>query len=165
VAQVQAQFTHDLFGQGAQFAILQAQADANDAATFQGLLTQLAAQGLDGTAFQMLAASGDIQTAQELLSGGLIDAFEQAIAAQQGAVGSLGSFVGQEAFGTAVREQTAALYTIGRSLESQEAGFTKMVAAVEGVKQSTKDGAYTGTYRGAKDALEGRDARTAAGRR
>jgi len=164
VAAVRSAFTHDLFGNGLQGFFLQAEADTNDAATFQKVLQELKAMGLDGPAFERLAASGDLATAQELLASGLIDEFEKAIVGREAQLSSLGAVVGQE-LGMAIREQTATLYTLDRSLESQEAALVKLTAAVEGVKADIKDGAYTGTYRGAKDALDGRDARTAAGRR
>jgi len=161
---VRSAFTHDLFGNGLQGFFLQAEADTNDAATFQKVLQELKAMGLDGPAFEQLAASGDLATAQELLASGLIDEFEQAIAGREAQLSSLGAVVGQE-LGMAIREQTATLYTLDRQLEAQETALRKLTEAVEGIKEPIYNGAYTGTYRGTKDANEGRDARTAAGRR
>jgi len=175
VEQVRANFTHDLFGNGLEGFFLQAGADTNDASAFDAVLAQLAAMGLDGAAFQALAASGDLATAQELAASGLIDAFEQAIAARESALSALGGNAGDQAFGEQLRINNEQVMLQNRLIGQTETTMQGLQASVDRQEKLLKDLAglpdkvgkqsYRGTYGGAKDALSGRDAAVAAGSR
>ena len=173
--QVASNFRHDLFGKGLQGVFLQAEADTNDATAFQAVLQQLAAMGLDGEAFKALAASGDLGTAQELAASGMIDAFEAAIGRREGATGGLGGFAGDQAFGKAINDNAAQIAaqsllitdtrtTMALTQQSVDR-LEKTIKQMAGLKGDLQDGAYKGTYRGAWDALQGRNAQVAAGSR
>ena len=92
-AQVAGSFNNDLYGSGLAGAMLQLQADANDSRDMNRILGQLAKIGLDGAAFESLATSRDITTANQLLAGGAgqVAAFEAAFGARAAAQQRLGA--------------------------------------------------------------------------
>lgn len=86
-------FDGDIFGNGLAGMRLQLEADRNDANAMRKALKQAQGKGLDGALFQALAASGDLNTAQQMagLSRREIREYEQLYAQRATAQNRLGA--------------------------------------------------------------------------
>lgn len=163
--QVKSQFTHDLFGNGLAGVFLQAGADTNDATMFTQVLAQLAAMGLDGAAYQALATSGDLATAQELLATRAIDAFENAINSRLSALNALGVQVGNQAYGAqvaatelALRQQTTLVGHTQETVAKLQASVDRLekdLAKLANMGEDVRKGTQAGARQGVKEGLAG----------
>lgn len=165
VEQAQSQFRHDIFGQGAQGAITQLQADANDANAFNQVLQQLQQLGLDGPALQALMASGDLNTAQQLAAGGtgLVDLFEQSFAGRESALSGLGDTVGA-VLQPGIDAQLDAIANQNTLISGTQQTMTDLQVEVRGLRKELRDladankegsrqGSRQGTREGIKEAF------------
>jgi TP901 family phage tail tape measure protein len=161
-SQVAGNFSSDLFGNGLAGFFSTAAKDTQQSSMFQDVLQQLSAMGLDGPAFEALAASGDVKTAIQLLNSGAIDSFESAYAARSNALTSLGQFAGDTVFGQQIADNTAQIAAQNTLIQTTQATMDKLQAAVDRqeavlrdlaglprhIRDSTHDGAYWGTKEG-----------------
>lgn len=175
-SQVQGHFSADAFGNGLSGFFQTTGQNTAQASMFQDVLQQLKAMGLDGPAFEALAASGDIKTAVQLLNSGMINQFEESWTAQTNALSSLGGFVGDTVFGQQIAAQNvlitdnnaaianqnvliAATQTTMANLQAavdrQEAALSRLAGLDGNVQTGARRGTYDGAYDGVKDALRG----------
>lgn len=159
-ASVAGNFNNDVFGKGLDAAMLQLSADTNDASAFEGLLRSLSGSGLNGAAFQALAGSGDLNTAQQLATGGQasIDAFESAYAARSAAQSSVGSFAAGEQFGAQLQAQTIEFQKLSAAAVRQANAADLQATVVRQLEQrlsmlegAVERGAEKGTRAGNSD--------------
>ena len=122
--------------------------------------------GFDGEAFKSLAASGDLNTLQQLVAGGpaAIAALEAAFNARASAQNTGASLAGEVAFGALQRELELKVQRIESALlrmtTTQENLQEKLVSKVErSVHKGTREGAAKGTREGMKDAAKGANQR------
>jgi hypothetical protein len=163
VDQVKGNFNNNAFGtdQGLAGFFAQTTTDTVRANAFSQTLAQLKAMGLSGDAYQQLAQSGDLNTAQQLLSGGsgTIAQFIAAIANKNTALNGLGDTAAQGLFGTTVDKQQALVASLQASVDRQEQVLRDLAGLISNVgtnlPRAAKKGAYDGTYEGVKDAMKG----------
>lgn len=162
---------HDPFGNGLAGLQAQTDADTNDANAMLTALRALVSKGLDpnGALFQQLAASGDVNTAQQLaaLTNQGVLAEQARFQGAQSSSGAVGQFAGTETFGLAVRQQaiatneqrdaTKALNQTVRGLNQQ---VTHLKNEISHIKQHVSDGASEGSNKGVRDGMNDRDAKT-----
>ena len=144
---------HDPFGNGLAGLHAQVEADSNDARAMLTALQTLVRNGLDpkGALFQALAASGDVNTAQQMaaLSSQQLFAEQQAFTDRGALTGQVGQFAGTQAFGTAIAAQTKAVEEFRAEVRNLHQTIHKLEAAVErGAHKGTKAGAHEGTQAG-----------------
>lgn len=170
VSQVTGNFDHSGFNtdQGLAGFFAQTTTDTVRANAFTSVLQQLSNMGLSGDAFQQLAESGDLLTAQQLLAGGsgAIAQFVQAIANKNTALGGLGDTASMGLFGLTVDRQNALITKTEETMSrlqvmvDRQEGVMKNLSAVlqnlgTNMPKWTEQGSYDGTYHGVKDAIKG----------
>jgi hypothetical protein len=115
-------FNNDPFGGGASGLMLQLKADTNDARAMTAALRTLKRKHISSGLAAALAASGDLDTAQQLakMSGGKINQFDAAFAARAQAQQTLGNTAANVAFGTQMRRLNQVLSHLDRRIEGIE---------------------------------------------
>jgi TP901 family phage tail tape measure protein len=144
---VAATFRHDPFGMGSEGLLTQLKADKNDARKMHQALRKAKHKGLDGGLFAALAASGDLDTAQQLaaMSPQEIHKYEQAWKARQKATANLGQFAGNTMFGAAIKRQTQVLNHLDHQITHLQHAIDHLGGHVkQGAKEGTRDGAAQG---------------------
>jgi TP901 family phage tail tape measure protein len=136
-------FQHDAFGGSAADSMLQLRADRNDAREARKDLRRARRHGLDGPLAQLLAQSGNTALIDEV--GGMnrreIRHYEQLVRQRNRATRGLGQDAAQQAYGRQIREQTAELRHLRRSVNNLNAELKQMGDRVErGAQRGTHDG-------------------------
>jgi TP901 family phage tail tape measure protein len=115
-------FNNDPFGGGASGLMLQLKADANDARGMTKDLRILKRKGISSGLAAALAASGDLDTANQLaqMSRGKINQFDAAYASRAQAQRTLGNTAANVAFGKQIRHLSTVLSHLDRRIEGIE---------------------------------------------
>lgn len=161
---------HDPFGHGLAGFEAQNAADAADSAAMLAALQQLVRNGLDpkGALFQALAASGDVNTAQQMaaLTSSQLFAEQASFNQTHTLAGQVGQFVGQAAFGDLVKAQTKVTDHLDNVVHHLHQAVKELTAEVKHMGKNVKDGAQEGSAAGAeagtKAGNNGRNSRIAA---
>jgi hypothetical protein len=155
---VAATFRHDPFGMGTEGLLTQLRADRNDAKKMHQALRKAKAKGLDGGLFKALAASGDLETAQQLanMTPAQIHKYEVLWHQRQKATASLGDYAGQQVFGQQIKKQNHILNRLDHRLHHLENVISHLGHHVE-------HGARKGTHDGARDGMREQGRRAAHG--
>jgi hypothetical protein len=130
-------FAHDIFGKGLAGAMLQLQADKNDANSMTKSLKLTHKLGLKGKAFQALAASGDLTTAKELDTRKEVKQFQAEFDARNHATAAEANFAGNAAF--------------GKHMERQNRTLDRLDKRLAGLEHAVERGSFRGTQRGNDD--------------
>lgn len=132
-------FDHDPFGNGLAGLDLQLSADRNDAQAMKRALNKAKKKALDGGLFAALAASGDLNTAQQLagLSKGQIRAREKLFSQTNAAQNSLGQFAANEKFGDAMKDSAKAIRELRHEIKGLKNHIGKNVE--DGARRGTAD--------------------------
>ncbi|MDP9223858.1 MAG: hypothetical protein M3P18_08380, partial [Actinomycetota bacterium] len=115
-------------------------------------------KGLDGGLFAALAASGDLDTAQQLagMSRSEIHKYEVAWKQRQSETASLGQFAGNSMFGDAIKKQNHVLNHLDHQIHHLENVISHLGHHVqEGAKKGTHDGARDGMREQGRRAAHG----------
>jgi hypothetical protein len=155
---VAATFQHDPFGMGTEGLLTQLRADRNDARKMHQALRKAKDKGLDGGLFKALAASGDLETAQQLanMTPAQIHKYEVLWHQRQKATGSLGQYAGQQVFGAEIHGVRRELHHLNKQLHHLEHAIHQLGPRVE-------HGARKGTHDGARDGMREQGRRAAHG--
>jgi TP901 family phage tail tape measure protein len=140
-------FKHDPFGGGAENLLTQLRADRNDARKMHQALRKAKDKGLDGGLFKALAASGDLETAQQLanMTPAQIHQYEVAWKQRNKAAGSLGQYAGQQVFGQEIKHVRTELHHLNKELHHLRQEIHHLGPRVEhGARKGTHDGARDG---------------------
>jgi hypothetical protein len=144
-------FRNDAFGNGLAGFDAQVGADTNDARAMTAALRVLVKHGLDpqGALFRDLAASGDLNTAQQLaaLSATQLNARERSYGERDRVTAAEGAFAGDKQFNEAIRAQTKATEKLERRLEHLQ----DAIRDLKHLPKHVEDGARAGTQAGAED--------------
>jgi TP901 family phage tail tape measure protein len=155
---VAATFQHDPFGMGTEGLLTQLRADRNDARKMHQALRKAKAKGLDGGLFKALAASGDLETAQQLanMTPAQIHKYEVLWHQRQKATASLGQYAGQQVFGAEIHGVKRELHHLNKELHHLRQEIHHLGPRVE-------HGARKGTHDGARDGMREQGRRAAHG--
>lgn len=161
---------HDPFGNGLAGLDAQVEADTGDIDAMTAALATLVNNGLDpkSALYQQLAASMDVNTAQQLAALSAGDLASRATRFQHRAdeAAVLGGTVAGQEFNEAVRDQTKATRELRETLKDLRAEIREMGDHVKaGAHSGTKEGAKDvgdNVFSAVKDANEGRQRRTTA---
>jgi TP901 family phage tail tape measure protein len=167
-ATVAASFRHDIFGGGASGLLTQLRADTNDASAMNKALHRAKAKGLSGGLFKAVAASGDLETAQQLagMSRAEIRQYERAYRRRQRETSQLGDYAGNQVFGEAIHGVKKELAHLNHTIKHLENVIEHLPGHVEhGAHKGTKEGARDGTREGARDGMREQGRRAAHGAR
>lgn len=128
-SEVAGSFDHDPFGNGVAGLDLQLKADRNDARAMKQALIQARKKGLDGGLFAALAASGDLNTAQQMagLSRKEIEQRERLWRQTQRAQNNLGEFAANKRFGETLRDSNKAVRELRQELRELRRKLPKSV--------------------------------------
>jgi hypothetical protein len=139
---------HDPFGNGLAGLDAQVEADTGDIDAMTAALATLVKNGLDpkSALYQQLAASMDVNTAQQLAALSAADLASRATRFQHRAddAAALGGTVAGQEFNEAVRDQTKATRELRETMKDLRAEIREMGERV-------KEGAHSGTKEGTKD--------------
>ncbi len=141
---------NDIFGNGVSGLSLQLRADANDNQAMLRALRRARRKGLDGGLFRQLAASGDLQTAQQLshLSRRRIAQLERQFADRNTAQRQLGDFASNKIYGQLIRAQTHDVNGMRHDIRQ----LRRVIERQEGLlEHAVRRGTYDGTRDGHKD--------------
>jgi TP901 family phage tail tape measure protein len=155
---VAATFRHDPFGMGTEGLLTQLRADRNDARKMHQALRKAKKKGLDGGPFAALAASGDLETAQQLaqMTPAEIHKYEVLWHQRQKATHTLGQFAGHTMFGDQIKKQNHVLNHLDHQIHHLENVISHLGHHVE-------HGARKGTHDGARDGMREQGRRAAHG--
>lgn len=131
-------FDRSPFGEGLTEAFGTLQATRNDARKMRRALKKAKHLGLSGSAFEALAQSGDLQTAQELDTKAEVRKFEKLYNQQQRAFGSLGQFAGDTVYKGQIQDLRAAVHDLRATVKNLRHDVK------EGAREGTRDGARMG---------------------
>ena len=161
-AQSIGRFNADLFAEdGLSGVMRRLGSNAGGAESMLSTLQALAAAGLDGEAFRMLAGSGDLRAAQQLLAGGseAIAAYESGVARQLAAQQQLSQYVQDSVYGKAIADQTEVVRRQLAAMEQQQARLAELNAKIAAqtavLEQAIKEEAPKRTGKEVADALSG----------
>jgi TP901 family phage tail tape measure protein len=155
---VAATFRHDPFGMGTEGLLTQLRADRNDARKMHQALRKAKKKGLDGGLFAALAASGDLDTAQQLaqMTPAEIHKYEVLWHQRQKATHTLGQFAGHTMFGDQIKKQTHVLNHLDHQIHHLENVISHLGHHVqEGAHKGTRDGAREGAREQGRRAAHG----------
>jgi TP901 family phage tail tape measure protein len=155
---VAATFRHDPFGMGTEGLLTQLRADRNDARKMHQALRKAKKKGLDGGLFAALAASGDLDTAQQLaqMTPAEIHKYEVLWHQRQKATSNLGQFAGHTMFGDQIKKQTHVLNHLDHQIHHLENVISHLGHHVqEGAHKGTRDGAREGAREQGRRAAHG----------
>jgi TP901 family phage tail tape measure protein len=157
---VAATFRNDPFGNGTEGLLTQLRADRNDARKMHQALRKAKKKGLDGGLFAALAASGDLETAQQLaqMSPAEIHKYEVLWHQRQKATHTLGQFAGHTMFGDAIKKQTHVLHHLDHQIAHLE-------HVIDHLGHHVEHGARKGTHDGARDGMREQGRRAVLGTR
>jgi hypothetical protein len=138
--------------------LTQLRADRNDARKMHQALRKAKAKGLDGGLFKALAASGDLETAQQLanMTPAQIHKYEVLWHQRQKATASLGQYAGQQVFGAEIHGVKRELHHLNKELHHLRQEIHHLGPRVE-------HGARKGTHDGARDGMREQGRRAAHG--
>lgn len=159
-SEVAGSINNDIFGNGLAGLNLQLRADANDNETMTRALRRARAHGLSGALFEALAASGDIETAQQFahLSRRQIRREEWLFNARARAQGDLGQFAANAALGSDVRQQTHEVRQMRRRIDH-------MSRVIDRQEHRLENAVERGSNRGTRDGMNDRQRRAQARRK
>jgi hypothetical protein len=157
---------HDPFGNGLAGFNAQVGADAADSQAMLTALQTLVHNGLDpkGALFQALAASGDVNTAQQMavLTSEQLFA-EQAQFNQRGALaGQVGSFAGDQAFGALIGDTQKAVNELRNEVKHLNQAVNRWEKAAKDLPDKAGKAVHDGAASGTKAGHDGRNQRLAA---
>ncbi|WP_193613165.1 hypothetical protein [Nocardioides lijunqiniae] len=133
-------FRNDVFGNGLEGLRVGLEADANDADAMERALRAAASKGLDGALADALAASGDLNTAQQLagLSRSEIARYERLFRERDTQTGQLGAYAAQQKYGEGIREHT-------RWLARNEGAIRDLTRVLSGLPRNVELGLRRGS--------------------
>lgn len=157
--QVGSSLAGDLFGNGLAGFDTANQANKNDARSMLRALREASNKGLDGPLFDLIAASGDLQTAQQFADLGRrqIRRREGDFTETRRAQGRLGGFAVEGKFGQSVEE-------LGNAVREQARTNRRLQQQIRKMEKNVKDGARSGTREGSSDRSRRTSQRARAGR-
>lgn len=132
-------YRNDVFGNGLAGLKVGLEADTNDADAMTAALKKAAAKGLDGDLADALAASGDLNTAQQLagLSRAEIARYERLYKERQDATQQLGSYAAAQMYGDDIRRHQQWLARNERATE-------RLIDVLNGLPRRIENGARQG---------------------
>jgi hypothetical protein len=142
IDQVSGNFLNDPFGNGLSGFFSTTGQDAANATMFAQVLKQLSAMGLDGPAYEALAASGDLVTASQLLASGTagVNAFEAAWEGRAMAAGQLGNQAATDSgMVGAVRAQALAVSEQTKVIEATKASMDLMNSQLNDLRRELRN--------------------------
>jgi hypothetical protein len=161
---------HDPFGNGLAGFDAQVDADTGDIEAMTAALAALVQNGLDpkSALYQQLAASMDVNTAQQLaaLSSGDLASRAQRFQQRADEAGAFGAGVAGQAFNDAIREETKATRELRETVRDLHHAVNQMEDRVEkgaerGAHKGTKSGSAEGTEAGTRAGQDEKRRRTA----